>query len=46
MATVLVSIAWGWLLNHQENKKYYYVIVGGVTLMNFLSEIISLLNKE
>lgn len=45
MATVLVSIAWGWLLNQQENKKYYYVIVGGVTLMNFMSEIISLLNK-
>lgn len=45
MATILVSIAWGWLLNNENYKVLYYSVVGGVTIMNFLSEIISLLNK-
>jgi hypothetical protein len=45
MATILTSIAWGWLLNNINYKIHYIVIILGVTMLNIISELIADSNK-
>lgn len=46
MATMLTSIAWGWLLNNQSFKMHYIFIVSTVTLLNFVAQGIANMNED
>ena len=37
ICSILISIAWGWLLNNPAYKLHFIVIVAVVTVLNILS---------
>lgn len=46
VCSILISIAWGWLLNNPDYKLYFISIVALVTVLNILSEILADSNRE
>lgn len=46
VCSILISIAWGWLLNNPEYKIHFASIVVLVTILNILSEILADSNRE
>lgn len=37
VCSILISIAWGWLLNNPDYKLYFILIVAVVTVLNIIS---------